>query len=152
MTESQYFQKWFLIMLATFYMLCLCVMKGCARCSVGFKHGTLTDVLMFRYEPQAEGMDEGRRKQQLEKINTELLKKLQELDTDIIFSTGEDLSSSDHKNLTGCINLPPLVFHLLLSPQALSLGQRRTVSLSAWSLRTSMFPSWWRQSLPTGGT
>lgn len=43
---------------------------------------------MFRYEPQDEGMDESRRKQELEKINTELLKKLQELDTDIIFSTG----------------------------------------------------------------
>lgn len=49
---------------------------------------TVTDVLMFRYEPQAEGMDESRRKQELEKINTELLKKLQDLDTDIIFSTG----------------------------------------------------------------
>lgn len=43
---------------------------------------------MFRYEPDAEGMDESRRKQELEKINIELLKKLQELDTDIIFSTG----------------------------------------------------------------
>lgn len=45
-------------------------------------------VLMFRYKPQAEGMDENRRMQELEKINTELLRKLQDLDTDIIFSTG----------------------------------------------------------------
>ncbi|XP_045925966.1 pyridoxal-dependent decarboxylase domain-containing protein 1 isoform X2 [Micropterus dolomieu] len=43
-----------------------------------------------RYEPQAEGVDESRRKQELEKINTELLKKLQDLDTDIIFSTGRE--------------------------------------------------------------
>lgn len=50
---------------------------------VGLRH-----VLMFRYEPQAEGMDESRRKQVLEKINNELLRKLQDLDTDIIFSTG----------------------------------------------------------------
>lgn len=57
-------------------------------CSVGFRHGSVTDMLMFRYEPQAEGVDESRRKQELEKINTELLKKLQDLDTDIIFSTG----------------------------------------------------------------
>ncbi|XP_044038600.1 pyridoxal-dependent decarboxylase domain-containing protein 1 isoform X2 [Siniperca chuatsi] len=45
---------------------------------------------VVRYEPQAEGMDECRRKQELEKINTELLKKLQDLDTDIIFSTGPE--------------------------------------------------------------
>lgn len=63
-------------------------MKGFAWCSVGLEHVTVRDVLMFRYEPQAEGMDESRRKQELEKINTELLKKLQDLDTDIIFSTG----------------------------------------------------------------
>lgn len=44
--------------------------------------------LMSRYEPQTEGMDESRKKQELEQINTELLKKLQDLDTDIIFSTG----------------------------------------------------------------
>ena len=45
-------------------------------------------MFIFRYEPQAEGMDESRRKEELEKINTELLKKLQDLDSDIIFSTG----------------------------------------------------------------
>lgn len=44
---------------------------------------------MFRYEPQAEGSDESRRKQEVKKINSELLKKLQDLDTDIVFSTGE---------------------------------------------------------------
>ncbi|KAM6965927.1 LOW QUALITY PROTEIN: pyridoxal-dependent decarboxylase domain-containing protein 1 [Tautogolabrus adspersus] len=42
-----------------------------------------------RYEPQAEGMDESKKKQELEKINTELLKKLQDLDADIIFSNGK---------------------------------------------------------------
>ncbi|XP_022620633.1 pyridoxal-dependent decarboxylase domain-containing protein 1 [Seriola dumerili] len=51
-----------------------------------------------RYEPQAEEMDESRRKQELEKINTELLKKLQELDTDIIFSTGPEFGTEE-----GCI-------------------------------------------------
>lgn len=63
-------------------------MKKFAQCSVGFTHGTVTDVLMFRYEPQTDGMDENRKKQELKKINTELLKKLQDLDTDIAFSTG----------------------------------------------------------------
>uniref|UniRef100_UPI0037E7D384 pyridoxal-dependent decarboxylase domain-containing protein 1 isoform X1 n=1 Tax=Semicossyphus pulcher TaxID=241346 RepID=UPI0037E7D384 len=43
-----------------------------------------------RYEPQTEGMDESSRKQELEKINTELLKKLKDLDTDITFSTGPE--------------------------------------------------------------
>ncbi|CAJ1075372.1 LOW QUALITY PROTEIN: pyridoxal-dependent decarboxylase domain-containing protein 1 [Xyrichtys novacula] len=43
-----------------------------------------------RYELQAVGMDESRRQQEVEKINTELLKKLQDLDTEIIFSTGPD--------------------------------------------------------------
>lgn len=64
-------------------------LKGFAWCSVGLERVTARDVLMFRYEPQAEGMDESRRKQELEKINTELLKKLQDLDTDITFSTGQ---------------------------------------------------------------
>lgn len=45
-------------------------------------------MLMFRYEPRAEGMDESRRKQEMQKINSELLKKLQDLETDIIFSAG----------------------------------------------------------------
>ncbi|XP_028311366.1 pyridoxal-dependent decarboxylase domain-containing protein 1 isoform X2 [Gouania willdenowi] len=43
-----------------------------------------------RFEPQAEGMDESRRKQELQKINYALLKKLQELNTDIIFSAGPE--------------------------------------------------------------
>lgn len=51
-----------------------------------------------RYEPQTEGMDESRRKQELEKINTELLKKLQDLDSDIIFSTGPEFGTEE-----GCI-------------------------------------------------
>lgn len=48
----------------------------------------MTHVLMSRYEPQTDGMDENRKKQELKKINAELLKKLQDLDTDIVFSTG----------------------------------------------------------------
>lgn len=51
-----------------------------------------------RYEPQAEGMDDSRRKQELQKINTELLKKLQELDTDIVFSAGPEFGTEE-----GCI-------------------------------------------------
>ncbi|KAK2816803.1 hypothetical protein Q5P01_024994 [Channa striata] len=51
-----------------------------------------------RYEPHSEGMEENRRKQELEKINTELLKKLQDLDTDIIFSTGSEFGTEE-----GCI-------------------------------------------------
>lgn len=63
-------------------------MKGFPQCYVGHNHWTVMDVLMSRYEPQTEGVDESRKKQELKKLNTELLKKLQELDTDISFSTG----------------------------------------------------------------
>lgn len=48
-----------------------------------------------QYVPQTEEMDEGRTQQELKKINTELLKKLQELDTDIIFSTGPEFGTED---------------------------------------------------------
>uniref|UniRef100_A0AAX7V1C9 Pyridoxal-dependent decarboxylase domain-containing protein 1 n=1 Tax=Astatotilapia calliptera TaxID=8154 RepID=A0AAX7V1C9_ASTCA len=47
---------------------------------------------------QANGMDEDRKKQEQEKINTELLKKLQDLDTDILFSTGPEFVTEQ-----GCI-------------------------------------------------
>ncbi|XP_071357467.1 pyridoxal-dependent decarboxylase domain-containing protein 1 isoform X2 [Trachinotus anak] len=56
-----------------------------------------------RYEPRAEGMDESRRKQELEKINTELLKKLQELDTDIIFSTGPEFGTEQDGIFVGMV-------------------------------------------------
>uniref|UniRef100_A0A3Q3W7T9 Pyridoxal-dependent decarboxylase domain-containing protein 1 n=1 Tax=Mola mola TaxID=94237 RepID=A0A3Q3W7T9_MOLML len=51
-----------------------------------------------RYEPLTDGMDESKKKQALKKINIELLKKLQELDTDIIFSTGPEFETEG-----GCI-------------------------------------------------
>ncbi|XP_006805081.1 pyridoxal-dependent decarboxylase domain-containing protein 1 isoform X1 [Neolamprologus brichardi] len=53
---------------------------------------------VVRYEMQANGMDEDRKKQEQEKINTELLKKLQDLDTDILFSTGPEFVTEQ-----GCI-------------------------------------------------
>ncbi|XP_078125975.1 pyridoxal-dependent decarboxylase domain-containing protein 1 isoform X2 [Sander vitreus] len=56
-----------------------------------------------RYEPQTEGMDESRRKQELEKINTELLKKLQDLDTDIVFSTGPEFGTEEHCVFVGMV-------------------------------------------------
>ncbi|XP_076608962.1 pyridoxal-dependent decarboxylase domain-containing protein 1 isoform X1 [Chaetodon auriga] len=56
-----------------------------------------------RYEPQAERMDESRRKQELEKINTELLKKLQDLDTDIIFSTGPEFGTEEDCIFVGMV-------------------------------------------------
>nr|XP_046272591.1 pyridoxal-dependent decarboxylase domain-containing protein 1 isoform X2 [Scatophagus argus] len=57
----------------------------------------------LRYEPQAEGMDESRRKQELKKINTELLKKLQDLDTDIIFSTGPEFGTEEDCIFVGMV-------------------------------------------------
>ncbi|XP_072549873.1 pyridoxal-dependent decarboxylase domain-containing protein 1 isoform X2 [Salminus brasiliensis] len=45
-----------------------------------------------RYEARRTDLEEGKRQQELEKINTELLKKLRELDTDLEFSTGPDFS------------------------------------------------------------
>ncbi|XP_074553183.1 pyridoxal-dependent decarboxylase domain-containing protein 1 isoform X1 [Halichoeres trimaculatus] len=66
-----------------------------------------------RYEPQAEGVDEIKREQDLKKINTELLKKLQELDTDIIFSTGPDTGEEVDCVFVGMVtedvNVPELV-------------------------------------------
>ncbi|XP_054462754.1 pyridoxal-dependent decarboxylase domain-containing protein 1 isoform X2 [Anoplopoma fimbria] len=56
-----------------------------------------------RYEPQTEGMDESRRKQELEKINSELLKKLQDLDTDIIFSTGPEFGMKEDCIFVGMV-------------------------------------------------
>ncbi|CAI5682357.1 pyridoxal-dependent decarboxylase domain-containing protein 1 isoform X1 [Oreochromis niloticus] len=53
---------------------------------------------VVRYEMQANRMDEDRKKQEQEKINTELLKKLQDLDTDILFSTGPEFATEQ-----GCI-------------------------------------------------
>uniref|UniRef100_A0A4W4FY62 Pyridoxal-dependent decarboxylase domain-containing protein 1 n=1 Tax=Electrophorus electricus TaxID=8005 RepID=A0A4W4FY62_ELEEL len=44
----------------------------------------------LRYEPRRTDLDEGRRHQQMEKINSDLLKKLKELDTDLDFSTGPE--------------------------------------------------------------
>ncbi|XP_068452195.1 pyridoxal-dependent decarboxylase domain-containing protein 1 isoform X2 [Clinocottus analis] len=57
-----------------------------------------------RYEPQAEGMDESRRKQEREKINSELLKKLQDLDTDIIFSTGPEFGTEEDCIFVGMVS------------------------------------------------
>ncbi|XP_071375190.1 pyridoxal-dependent decarboxylase domain-containing protein 1 [Centroberyx affinis] len=48
-----------------------------------------------RYEPQSEGADESKRKQEVQKVNSELLRKLQELDTDISFSTGPDFGTEE---------------------------------------------------------
>lgn len=45
-------------------------------------------ILTFSYELQTEDADESKKKQQVKKVNAELLKKLQELETDIVFSTG----------------------------------------------------------------
>ncbi|XP_062263437.1 pyridoxal-dependent decarboxylase domain-containing protein 1 isoform X2 [Platichthys flesus] len=56
-----------------------------------------------RYEPQAERMDESRRKQELEKINSELLRKLQDLDTDIIFSTGPEFGAEEDCIFVGMV-------------------------------------------------
>lgn len=53
---------------------------------------------VVQYEPQTEGMDECSRKQQLDKINSEILRKLQGLDTDISFSTGPEFGTEK-----GCI-------------------------------------------------
>uniref|UniRef100_A0A6Q2YCA8 Pyridoxal-dependent decarboxylase domain-containing protein 1 n=1 Tax=Esox lucius TaxID=8010 RepID=A0A6Q2YCA8_ESOLU len=43
-----------------------------------------------RYEPRGEELDDGKRQQEVEKINSELLKKLGDLDADLIFSTGPE--------------------------------------------------------------
>nr|XP_043906262.1 pyridoxal-dependent decarboxylase domain-containing protein 1 isoform X2 [Solea senegalensis] len=67
----------------------------------------------LRFEPQTEGMDESRRKQELRKINTELLKKLQELDTDIVFSAGPDFGQEEDCVFVGMVtddvDVPQLV-------------------------------------------
>ncbi|XP_061567859.1 pyridoxal-dependent decarboxylase domain-containing protein 1 isoform X1 [Cololabis saira] len=66
-----------------------------------------------RYELQAGELDESRRKQELEKINSELLKKLQDLDTGIIFSPGPELVAEGNCIFVGMvtedIDIPELV-------------------------------------------
>ncbi|KAM4535024.1 pyridoxal-dependent decarboxylase domain-containing protein 1 isoform 1-T1 [Fundulus diaphanus] len=56
-----------------------------------------------RYESQAEGLDESRRKEEVKKINNELLTKLQELDTDIIFSTGPEFVTEEDCIFVGMV-------------------------------------------------
>ncbi|XP_061555997.1 pyridoxal-dependent decarboxylase domain-containing protein 1 isoform X1 [Phycodurus eques] len=48
------------------------------------------------YEPQVEGIEDSRRTKEIKKINAELLKKLQELDSDIIFSTGQEFAREEN--------------------------------------------------------
>lgn len=43
-----------------------------------------------RYEPRSEGMDDNKRQQEVQKINSELLRKLQDLDADLSFTTGPE--------------------------------------------------------------
>uniref|UniRef100_A0A3Q2QIA3 Pyridoxal-dependent decarboxylase domain-containing protein 1 n=1 Tax=Fundulus heteroclitus TaxID=8078 RepID=A0A3Q2QIA3_FUNHE len=56
-----------------------------------------------RYESQAEGLDESRRKEEVKKINNALLTKLQELDTDIIFSTGPEFVAEEDCIFVGMV-------------------------------------------------
>lgn len=46
-------------------------------------------LFFIRYEPRNTDLDEEKRQQRVEKINSELLKKLMELDTDLEFSGGK---------------------------------------------------------------
>ncbi|XP_054615054.1 pyridoxal-dependent decarboxylase domain-containing protein 1 isoform X3 [Dunckerocampus dactyliophorus] len=54
----------------------------------------------IRYEPQAVGIDDTRKMKEMKKINSELRKKLQDLDTDIMFYTDPE---SDREGKEGCI-------------------------------------------------
>uniref|UniRef100_M3ZDT3 Pyridoxal-dependent decarboxylase domain-containing protein 1 n=1 Tax=Xiphophorus maculatus TaxID=8083 RepID=M3ZDT3_XIPMA len=63
----------------------------------------LGHVMMSRYESQAEGADEGRRKQEQKKVNDALLTKLQELDTDIVFSTGPEFVMEENCIFVGMV-------------------------------------------------
>ncbi|XP_027879970.1 pyridoxal-dependent decarboxylase domain-containing protein 1 isoform X2 [Xiphophorus couchianus] len=56
-----------------------------------------------RYESQAEGADESRRKQEQKKVNDALLTKLQELDTDIVFSTGPEFVMEENCIFVGMV-------------------------------------------------
>ncbi|KAM9779718.1 pyridoxal-dependent decarboxylase domain-containing protein 1 [Neosynchiropus ocellatus] len=56
-----------------------------------------------RFEPQSEGIDESRRQRELKAINGELLKKLQELDPDITFSTGPEFGGEEDCVFVGMI-------------------------------------------------
>ncbi|XP_069037148.1 pyridoxal-dependent decarboxylase domain-containing protein 1 isoform X3 [Lepisosteus oculatus] len=50
----------------------------------------------IRYEPSGEEPDEEKRQQEAEKINSGLLKKLRELDSDLLFSTGPEFGSEQN--------------------------------------------------------
>lgn len=51
--------------------------------------GSFVCMFFIRYEPRNTDLDEEKRQQRVEKINSELLKKLMELDTDLEFSGGK---------------------------------------------------------------
>ncbi|KAM3597129.1 uncharacterized protein V6R79_000213 [Siganus canaliculatus] len=57
----------------------------------------------IQYEPETEGMDESRRKEEIKKINCELLKKLQDLDTDISFSSGPEFGTEEDRIFVGMV-------------------------------------------------
>nr|XP_057905638.1 pyridoxal-dependent decarboxylase domain-containing protein 1 [Doryrhamphus excisus]XP_057905639.1 pyridoxal-dependent decarboxylase domain-containing protein 1 [Doryrhamphus excisus] len=55
---------------------------------------------VVRYEPQTVGIDDTRKMKEIKKINSELLKKLQDLDTDVVFSSDSEL---EREGKWGCI-------------------------------------------------
>ncbi|XP_068192889.1 pyridoxal-dependent decarboxylase domain-containing protein 1 isoform X2 [Antennarius striatus] len=57
----------------------------------------------LRYEPDTEGSSESRRKQEVKKINSELLKKLQDLDADIVFSSGPEFGTEEDCIFVGMV-------------------------------------------------
>ncbi|XP_023813663.1 pyridoxal-dependent decarboxylase domain-containing protein 1 [Oryzias latipes] len=74
---------------------------------------------VVRYEPQSDEADGSRRQQQLEKINKELLKKLQELDSDIVFSSAPEFVAEKNGVFVGMVTEDVAVAELVQTIAAL---------------------------------
>lgn len=111
-------------------------------------------VYPLRYEPRIEELNDSKRQLEVEKINSELLVKLGDLDADLIISTGQYCACPQHRapfitsetqdfvlslnsrNDSDLVLILPALPLLSLHPQAWSLDPRRTAYLLAWQRRT----------------
>lgn len=97
----------------------------------------------IRYEPRNTDLDEDKRQKRVDRVNSDLLKKLKELDTDLNFSAGMWLMMLW---LYHCCSSYPLcnLCKLLSHVQAQSFLRRKIAYSLKWQRKTWMWQSWWK--------
>jgi len=77
----------------------------CTYCEVTL----LSSGLVWRYNYHSDGKNNDKQQKELEKINSELLKKLNELESDLTFSLGNcdisKISFQANSRFTGCVTM-----------------------------------------------